>query len=450
LFSEGEEPLTIEPLWVGIGAVCLLLTLLFSGVYVAVALALSGVLGMIIIIGFQPAMTLLATTFFSYSIRYAFIVIPLFVAMGLLSAETEISRDAYNTAAKWLGHIKGGLGAATVGACTIFGTLTGSSIVTSMVFAKVSAPEMIRHGYDPKITYGLVASAGSIGMMIPPSVLVVFYALLTEESVGQLLMGGVGAGLVLAFCLGSAFILLLTLRPSLGPRAKGISATWKERFISLPKLWPALVVASVVIGGVYAGIFTVVEAAGMGTFVLFLLFIISKRFSRQTWPALASCLRETLSVTAMVLLILVSAQVFSRLLVLSGLGSMMTDFLINADLTKIQFVIGVTFLYLLLGCLIDAWSILAITIPVFMPVIESLGIDPIWFAMLTIVATQIGTVTPPVGLTVYAVKGVVGESVKLGDIFRGVMPFFVALLIAQAILIAFPILVTWIPYHIWR
>jgi len=442
--------LTIDPLWVGIGGVCLLLILLFGGVYVAVALALSGILGIIVIIGFQPAMTLLVTTFFSYGINYAFIVIPLFVAMGLFSAETGISKDSYDTLAKWLGPMRGGLGVATVGACTIFGTLTGSSIVTSMVFAKVSAPEMIRHGYNKRMTYGLVASAGSIGMMIPPSILVVFYALITEESVGRLLMGGIGAGLVLASCLSGAFILLLTLRPSFGPPTKKISATWKERFVSLPKLWPALVVATIVIGGIYAGIFTVVEAAGVGTFVLFLLFIISKGFSRRTWAPLSATLREALSITAMVLLILVSAQVFSRLLVLSGLGGIMTDFLISADLTAIQFVVAVTALYILLGCLIDAFSILAITIPVLLSVVESTGIDPIWFATLAILATQIGTVTPPVGLTVYAVKGVAPSDVSLGDIFRGVTPFFVAMVIAQAILIRFPILITWIPYHIWQ
>ena len=442
--------MTLDPLWIGIGSACLLIVLLASGVFVAVALAISGVLGIIAIIGFHPAMTLLATTFFSYGTSYAFIVIPLFVAMGLLAAESEISKDSYDTLAKWFGPIRGGLGLATVGACTIFGTLTGSSIVTSVVFARISAPEMIRHGYDPKITNGLVAAAGSIGMLIPPSVLVVFYALLTEESVGQLLMGGVGAGLVLAFCVGGAFVLLITLRSSSRTPAKEIKTTWKERFASLPKLWPAFTVAAVVIGGIYGGIFTVVEAAGMGTFILFLLFVISKRFSRGTWSALAACLRESLSLTVMVLFILVSAQVFGRLLVLSGLGRVMTDFLVHANLTVVQFLVGVTVLYIMLGCLIDGWSILAITVPVLMPVVRSMGIDPVWFGILLVVGTQIGTITPPVGLTVYAVKGVAGPDVSLEDIFRGVAPFFVALLIAQAILIAFPSIVTWIPNSIWK
>ena len=443
-------PISIEPVWVGIGGICLLFILLFSGVYIAIALGISGFIGVLLIIGFKPATTLLATTFFYYSINYAFIVVPLFVVMGLFAAETEICKDSYDAMAKWFGRIKGGLGLATVGGCTIFGTLTGSSIVTSVVFAKISVPEMVRFGYDKKISYGLVSSAGSIGMMIPPSLLVVLYALITEDSVGQLLMGGIGPGLTLAFCLGGCFILLQIIRPHLTPPTTGMSAAWKERFISLTKLWPAIVVATVVIGGIYTGIFTVVEAAGIGAFVLFSLFIVSQKFSRETWPKLAACLRETISLTAMVLFIIVSARLFSRLLVLSDLGRIMTIFIISAKLSSIGFLVAATALYLLLGCFIDGFSILAITVPIFLPVVDSLGIDRIWFAMLMIVATQIGLVTPPVGLSVYAVKGVAGTDISLEDIFRGVLPFFVALLVTQAILISFPIISTWIPYHIMK
>jgi C4-dicarboxylate transporter DctM subunit len=439
----------IEPLWVGIGSVCLLFVLLASGVFIGVALGVSGVLGMIFIVGFEPALSLLCTTFLAYGCNYFFIVIPLFVAMGLFAAGGDVSKDSYDTLAKWLGGVRGGLGLATVGACTLFGLLTGSSMVTALVFARVSSPEMVRYGYHPKIAYGLIASAGTIGMLIPPSVLAVVYALIAELSVGKLLMGGVGAGLVMAFCLGGGLVLLLTIRPSLGPTTKGTtSATWKERFFSLPKLWPAIVVATIGIGGVYGGIFTVTEAAGVGTFVLFLLFLITKRFSREVWPQLTTYLRDTVSLTSMVLLIVVCAQVFSRMLVLSGLAGSMTDLLIRSNLTKMEFVVAATVFYLVLGCFLDAYSILAITIPMFTRVIGSLGIDPIWFGVLMIVATQIGCITPPVGLTVYAVKSIAPPELRLGDIFVGALPFFVALVVAQAILIAFPMIITWLPYHI--
>lgn len=441
----------IEPLWVGIGSVCILFVLLASGVYVGVALGISGLMGMIFILGFEQALSLLYTTFFVYGSNYFFIVVPLFVAMGLFAAGGEISKDSYDTLAKWLGGVRCGLGLATVGACTFFGLLTGSSIVTSLVFGKVSSPEMVRHGYNPKIAYGLVASAGTIGMLIPPSVLAVMYALIAELSVGKLLMGGVGAGIIMALCLCGALILILSIRPSLGPDTKEmIRATWKERLISLLKIWPVIVVATIGIGGIYSGVFTVTEAAGIGAFVLFLLFLITKKFSRESLTQLASCLRETVSMTAMVLLILVCAQVFSRMLVLSGLADLMTDLLITSNLNTIQFVIAATIFYIILGAFLDAFSILAITIPMFAIVIKSLGIDPIWFGVLMIVATQIGCITPPVGITVFAIKSTAPQEVSLGDIFLGSFPFFVALLIAQGILIAFPDIITWLPHHIMQ
>jgi TRAP-type C4-dicarboxylate transport system permease large subunit len=200
----------------------------------------------------------------------------------------------------------------------------------------------------------------------------------------------------------------------------------------------------------YSGVFTANEAAGVGTFALFILFLISKKLSRQAWPLVMASLRDSLSTTAMILLILVSAQVFSRLLVLSGIGRMMTSFIGHAGLTPLQFVIAATLLYLVLGCFIDSISILAITIPIFQPVVLSMGIDPIWFAMTMIVATQIGTITPPMGLCVYAVKGVAGPTVSLEEVFRGSLPFFFFMLIAQVIIIAFPMISTWIPYNLWK
>jgi C4-dicarboxylate transporter, DctM subunit len=439
----------IEPVWVGIGSVALLFLLLASGTYVAVALGVSGLMGAIFMLGFEGAMNLLYSTFLAYSSNYFFIVIPLFVAMGLFASVGDISRDSYNTLAKWLGGVKGGLGLATVGGCTFFGLLTGSSIVTALVFARTSAPEMVRHGYHPKIAYGLVATAGTIGMLIPPSVLAVVYALISGLSVGQVLMGGIGAGLVMAFCLCGALVLLLTVRPSLGPAKEDIQrATWKERFAALPKLWPVAVVAMIGVGGVFSGIFTVNEAAGIGAFTILVMFLITRKFKRESWGQLKTCLRETVSITAMVLVILVCAQVFSRMLVLTGLADRMTSLLIGSNLKAMTFVLGATFVYIILGCFLDAFSILAITVPMFQPVIASLGIDPVWFAVLMIVATQIGCITPPVGITVYAVKSVAPPELSLGDIFQGAMTFFVALLVATVVLIAFPSIITWIPYHL--
>ncbi len=262
-------------------------------------------------------------------------------------------------------------------------------------------------------------------------------------------MGGIGPGIVLAFTLGGGFVLLLTLRPSLGPSKRGEGATWRERFVALPKLWPALVVGVIVIGGIYTGVFTVTEAAGIGTFILFILFLVSRGFSRQSWSALGACLRETIAISGMVLLLLVSAFLFGRLLVLSGLGPMLVDSITAMNLSAVQLVIVAAALYIVMGTLMDGISILAITIPLLHPMVLAMGIDPIWFAMVMILSTQVGLITPPVGLSIYAVKGVATPEITLEDLFRGVLPFFFFMIAALAIVIAFPIFSTWIPDHIF-
>lgn len=440
----------MDPIWIGVLAVAALLVLLFAGVYVAMALAIVGTVGLILLAGFRATMSTIAGLGFFYATSYSFIVFPLFVAMGLLAAEGGISKDLYDGLAKWIGRVKGGLGIATVGGCTIFGTLTGSSVVTAVVFAKVSVPEMRRHGYDPKISYGLVCAAGAIGLLIPPNVLAVIYALITEQSLGQLLMAGIGPGILLGLCLSLGFVGLLYLRPSLGPPVTQISVNWKERLMALPKLWPALVVGGFVIGGVYAGIFTVIESAGFGTFILLLVYFLTKGINHESIRAVGTSLRESVALSAMVIIILVAAQIFGRLLVLSRLGDELTAYVITAEFSPMQFVFTAVILYIILGCLLDAISILAITIPLFYPIVLQMKIDPVWFATVMILATQVGIITPPFALAVFAVKAVADPDVSIEDIFRGTMPFLVLMIVALIITILVPPISTWIPYHMYQ
>jgi tripartite ATP-independent transporter DctM subunit len=437
----------IEPFWIGVTGIAMLIILIMGGVYIGVGLGLVGIIGIIIMIGFSPAMSLLATTWFHYGTSYFFIIIPLFVAMGLFSAQAGVSRDLYDTLSKWIGQVRGSLGLATLGAQTIFGALTGSSMVTAIVFGKVSVPEMRRLGYDPRVAYGLVAAGGAIGMMIPPSVMAVIYALVTEQSVAHLLLAGIGPGLVLAVCLSVGLVILVTLRPPLKSVARKEVATWKDRLSSLPKLWPVIIVATVLIGGIYTGVFTETEAAGFGTFVLLIVFLLTARFSRETLAELAVMLRETVCLTGMVLLILTSGQIFSRMLVLSGLGSMFTDYIIGLNLSALGFVLGVVLLYFLMGLLLDSASIVVVTIPIIYPVAEAYHLDQVWLAMVLILTTQIGNVTPPVGLNLFAVKGIAEPDISLEDIFRGVLPFFFMMCTALAIVISIPSVSTWIPNH---
>lgn len=435
---------------VGIIGVVVLIALLMVGVYVAVALGVVGFIGTAYFLGFSPATSLLASTTFHYGTEYTFIVIPLFVAMGLFAAEEGISKDAYDALAKWIGNVRGGLGIATIGACTIFGTLTGSSVVTSVVFAKVSVPEMRRHGYDASISYGLVCTAGAIGMLIPPSLLAVVYSLITGESLGQLLLAGIGPGLLLTAGLIVAFVALLTFRPSLGPTRAIEGVTWRERLIALPKLWPAFVVAIIMIGGVYFGLFTVVEAAGIGTAVLLLLYFAIKGVSKQSLQTVTASLREAVALTSMILLILITAQIFARFLVLTELGTALADFVVGAKLSSLQFLLAAVVLTILLGMLIDSVSILAIIVPVLYPIAQAMSIDPLWFAMVIVFATQVGLITPPFALSVFAVKAVAEPGITLEDIFRGTMFFWLVMVIILAILILIPDITTWIPHNMWQ
>lgn len=436
----------MDTVWIGIAGVTLLIVLLASGVYVAVAMGIAGLLGTIAIVGFFPAMSLLATTWFQYGTTYAFIIIPLFVMMGLFASQAGVSRDLYDSLSKWLGGIRGGLGCATVGACTIFGALTGSSIVTAVVFGKVSVPEMRRLGYNGPMAYGLVSAAGAIGLLIPPNLLAVIYGILTGESIGKLLLAGIGPGLVLAFCLVGGLIFLLTWRPSMGPPAQEKSATWRERFTAVPKMWPAFVIAIILIGGIYTGVFTETEASGVGTFILLILLLAVRGIGKEARRELVQSIRDSVGLTGMVLLIMCCGQIFSRMLVLSGLGNALSNYIISLKLSPMGFIAGVMGVYFILGCLIDSASIIVVTVPILYPMAGKLGIDQIWFAMVLILATQIGNITPPVGLVAYAVKGIAAPDITLEDIFRGVFPFFFCMCAALAILIAFPFIATLIPY----
>jgi C4-dicarboxylate transporter DctM subunit len=435
------EPLTLG--LIGVLAFCILLLL---GIHVAIAMGIVGVCGMILIIGLEPTINLLATTVLEYGTMYSLIVVPLFIAMGLFATETGITRDLYNIISMWFGRIKGALAISTIGACTIFGAMTGSSIATAIVFAKVSAPEMIRHGYNKNLSYALCAASGALGMMIPPSILAVIYGVLVEESIGKVLIAGIGPGLTLAICLSLGIVLLLYARPFLGPPTEGIESSWKEKFISIPKLWPIFIIIIIVIGGIYTGVFTVTEAAGIANFVLFVIYLSINRLSRKSLNTMAVIFRESVSLTAMIFSIFCLAQIFSRFMVLSGISDAFTKLVISSNLSPLVFVIATGVLYLILGCLIDSISILMLTVPLLLPIVKTLNIDIIWFGVIMILNTQIGLITPPVGINIYVVKGIAGPDVDLVSLFRAALPLFIFEAVALAICVIIPPITTWLPY----
>jgi len=428
----------------------MLIVLLLMGVYIAVALAFVGFGGTIALYlmrsgdfsrSFTMGASLLNSTFFTTASEYTFVVLPLFILMGLLAAEGGLSYAGYATLSKWVGGLPGGLGIATIGAQTGFGTCTGSSLVTSLVFTKVSAPEMIRYGYSKKFTYGLISAGGSIGMLVPPSVLAVIYALLANESVGKLLIGGVGPGFTLAMLFSIGIIIMAKVNPTLAPPVKRVYS-WREKLIAIKDIWTIFVVAFLVIGGIMLGVFTATEAGAVGSSIVLVVGLVTRKLAINFLPRI---LREAAESTAMVFLIFISAQLFSRFLSLSGASKAVMIGISELNISPLMIVLGFVLLYFILGMFLDGPSMLATTVPIVHPIVVNLGLDPIWFAMTAIMAIECGLLTPPVGLNVYAVKGAAGSDISLEDIFRGSFPFFLIMILNLALIFIFPEIATFLP-----
>jgi tripartite ATP-independent transporter DctM subunit len=436
----------IDPTIIGIIGIVLLLVLLIIGVHIAVALMVVAGAGVFAILGFRGGLEVLLSTLFYKVFFIQLVVLPLFILAGLLASHGKLSDDAYNALGLWLGRVKGGLGIATMGGCTFFGTVCGSSLVTASVFAKVAAPHMRRYGYEKKLAYGICCSAGNIGMLIPPSTLIVFYAVLTQESPGRLLIAGIVPGLALFVLLSLGVVIIASLKPNSIRSGTEVATgsgiiTWREKIKSLKLLWPFAVVFLILVGGIFSGFFNVTEAASFTILALLIIILATGRSLKGIGKVLA----DAGAVTAMIFFIIIAAGLFSRFLALTGIGPKMIEWIITLQLSQLGIVIAMCVVYILLGCFLDSSAMLSLTIPVIYPVVKKMGIDPIWFGMSVLVAIHAGTITPPVGLNAYSVKGVAEADVSLEDIFSGVTPFFFLTLLADAFVVAFPRVITFLP-----
>lgn len=426
----------MDPLTVGILGIICLLVFLSLGVHIGVALGFVGFLGSSFIVGVDASMWGSVNAMYYKLASFELITVPLFVIMGYLASAGELSTNIFGTLRLWIGNLRGGLGIATVFSCTIFGTICGSSLVTASVFSMVAAPQMRKQGYDKRLAYGICASSGLIGMLIPPSILMVVYGYLSGLSVGKLLVGGITPGLLLTVLYSLTILTLVKLRPELIGSVPLPLASFREKILDLVKLWPILIVALVIFVGIFGGVFNPTEAAAVATFVILILLFYIKR--GQSWGLLWSSVKDTGKTSAMIFLIMGSASIFSQFLVLSGITEKVAEFIIDLGLSRWTFVIFIAIIYLVMGCFLDSISMLSITIPLFNPVLPKMGIDPFWYAMVVIMAIEIGMITPPVGLCVYGAKAVAEPDVTLEDVFGGMMPFFWASMAALIIMIAFP------------
>jgi len=429
----------MSPTIIGVIGLISLLVLLFSRMPVGFLMALIGFVGFGTIVSFDSSLSLLAKDIFTVFGSYNLTVIPLFVLMGQIAFHAGISARLFDTAYKFIGHLPGGLAIATIGACAAFSAICGSTNATAATMAAATLPEMKRYNYKPELATGVVAAGGSLGILIPPSVIFIVYGILTEQSIGKLFISGILPGILLTLFFIAAILIWVTLRPELGP--KGPKSTWKERFASLPGTIETIIIFIAVMGGLFIGFFTPTEAGAMGAFATLLVAIIKRNID---WKGFVQALEETTRISCMIMVIVAGATVFGHFLAVSRIPYDIANWISSFDLHPWIIMSFIILIYLVGGCFIDSLALIMLTIPIFYPVVLHYGFDPIWFGVIIVLVTQIGVITPPVGVNVYVVSGV-ARDVPLEVIFRGVVPMLLAMILLTFLLIPFPQIATFLP-----
>jgi tripartite ATP-independent transporter DctM subunit len=421
---------------IGVG---ILLVLLILRIPVAFAMFLVGFVGIWILNGWASAMGLLASESFTLASSPELVVVPLFILMGNVASATGMSRQLYDAAYAIVGQVRGGLASATVIGCGGFAALSGSSVASALTMGKVSLGQMDRFNYDKRLSTGVVAAGGTLGILIPPSTGFVIYAILTEQSIGRLFLAGVLPGLLLLSAFLTTVALICWLRPAAGP--KGPKTTMQEKVRAVGAALPIMLVILLTIGGIYGGFFSPVEAAGVGAGAVIIYGFATRTLAVK---ALFLAAKDSVVTTATVMLILIAAHMINPFLALSHVPTAVGEALAALNLSVLGTLAVILLVYLVLGCFLEGFAMLVLTLPIFFPVVTQLGVDPIWFGVLVVLTLEMGLISPPVGINVFIVKSV-APTVPLGDIFRGVIPFWIAMLMTLIILIAFPQISLFLP-----
>ena len=429
----------MSPEIVGIIGIVIMFLLLALRMYIGIAMAIVGFLGMWYLIGFDAAMGVLGITPLTEGSSYTLSVIPLFVLMGQFAFVSGISTDIYKTVYTWMGHLKGGLAMATILACAGFAAICGSSLATGATMGMVAIPEMKKYRYDSRLSTGCVAAGGTLGILIPPSIGFIIYGILTEVSIGKLFMAGFIPGILLALLFIFTVFIQCAINPKMGPRGESTSFAMKVK--SLSGTWGMLLLFIIVMGGIYLGVFTPTEAAGVGAFGAFLISVAK---GKMTWKKLVECLMESGKTTAMIFLIIIGANIFSTFLGLARLPMGLADFVAGLALPKTVILYAIILVFILLGCVMDCYAIMILTVPIIFPVIEALHFDPIWFGVLMVIVLEMGLITPPVGLNVFVLKRAAPE-VPLTVIFKGIWPFLLSTMTLIILLTVFPRIALFLP-----
>jgi len=429
----------MDPITLSILIFLLLFLLLAIGLPIGFAMAITGFLGSVVLIDLNAALSLLGQTAYETPITFNLSVVPMFILMGYFASNSGLSEALFRACNTWLGYRRGGLALATIGGCGAFAAVCGSSIATAATMTQVALPEMKRFNYDYSLATGSIAAGGTVGILIPPSVILVLYGILTETNIGELFLAGFLPGILTIIFFMATIAIVTRIFPGAGPR--GEKTTFVQKIVALKDVWGTVALFLLVIGGIYTGVFSPEEAAGIGASGALALALLART---MTWPIFIDCLMKTVQTSAMIFTILIGAILFNNFLVLSNVPDAIGLWIESLPFSSTVIMLIILLIYIIMGCALDSLAMILLTIPIFFPVIANLGFDPIWFGIIVVMVVELGLITPPVGMNVFIIKGMAPE-VPLSKIYKGVLPFVIAQVVLIALIVFFPKIALWLP-----
>ena len=429
----------MAPEIIGIIGLVFMFALLFAGMPIGLGMAFTGFLGIAYLFAIDGALHQLSLVPFSSSAHYSLSVVPLFILMGHFAFASGITEDFFDAAHALLARLRGGLAMSTIAACAGFAACTGSSFAGAATMTKIALPEMKRYKYDPALATGTIAAGGTLGILIPPSNAMIFYALITDASIGRLFIGGIIPGLLLT----TLFILIIYLMVKIRPQMAPIQSqfTWRPVLNSAKRIWPGLILIGIVLGGLWGGVFSPTEAGGMGAFAAFVITLAKRGFAKKH---IIDGLRETTKTTAMIFTILIGAIIFGYFMTASGLPVLLVEFIQDLAIPPVAVLVVILVVFIFLGCIMDAAALTFVVLPIVFPVVLALDFNPVWFGILYVINSEMALITPPIGMNVFVVGGM-AKDVPMYTIFKGVLPFVVAMAMCTALIIAFPQIALFLP-----
>ncbi len=431
----------MSPEIIGLIGIVIMLALMFLGIPIGLSMALIGFLGYAAISGFHPTLMMLGTIPYSNIASYMFSILPVFLLMGEWAEMSGMTNEAYRSANIWLGRLPGGLAMASIGGAALFSAVSGSSMACAATMTKVSIDDLIKYKYDPELATGALAAGGTLGQLIPPGVAYVFYAIMTNTSIGEIMVACIIPGFLLTLMYFIQIYIQCRIKPSLGPRGK--STTMKQKLLAIKDIWAVVVIFGLIMGGIWFGVFTPTEAGAVGAIGTFIFALARRRLNRQNFT---QSLKATIKTCGMIFAIIMGAMIFTYFASISKLPELLAEWVVMLNLSTVAVIIIMMIVYFVLGIAMDTISMVILTLPVFLPVLVALDVDLIWYGVLVIVQMELSQITPPVGMNMFIVAGMVKDrGITMNHVFRGVIPFCITMVVFIVLLVAFPDIAMFLP-----